>query len=77
MDRQFIFDQINRECDRQIEKWGVQSHSNPIWHLILDEEKGEVSKAILEYKPDEINGELIQCAAVIVSWLMDTKREDI
>lgn len=36
---------------------------------ILGEELGEVSKAYLENKPNEVREELVQCAAVIVAML--------
>lgn len=66
-----IFDLIKAECERQEKKWGKQYHPDAVWHLILSEEVGEVAKAILEDNQDEIRAELIQCAAVVVSWLMD------
>ena len=74
MERKFVFDVISQECERQREKWGNQEHPDIIWHAILAEEVGEVAKAILEDDVDAINAELIQCAAVIVSWLMDSTR---
>ena len=72
MDRKFIFDLIDRECDRQKEKWGKQTHFHFVWSAILLEEVGEVAKAILEKDWHQMRAELIQCAAVIVSWLCDT-----
>ena len=74
MERKFVFDVVSEECDRQIEKWGRQKHSNWFWLLILLEEIGEVCEAILQDDRDQITAELIQCAAVIVSWLSDSKR---
>lgn len=35
---------------------------------VLTEEVGEVAKAILESKPDELRTELIQVAAVAAAW---------
>ena len=40
------------------------------WYTILAEEFGEVAKAILENEPeDALEAEIIQVAAVCVSWL--------
>ena len=72
MDHQFVFDIIKKECERQEKKWGQQCHPDAIWHLILSEEVGEVAEAVLEDDQDQIRAELIQCAAVIVTWLMNS-----
>ena len=72
MERKFVFDLISEECDRQRGKWGKQTRFHFVWSVILLEEVGEVAKAILEADWDQMRAELIQCAAVIVSWLCDT-----
>ncbi len=64
-----VINDILAERQRQNEKWGVQSHSNPYWHLILGEEVGEVANTILEGEGDErLYQELIQVAAVATQW---------
>lgn len=75
MSIQFVFDIIEQEVERQKVKWGIQNHSNWVWLLILLEEIGEVADAMLKGDKDAITAELIQCAAVIVSWLSDNKRD--
>lgn len=59
------------ERQRQDERWGTpQFRPNAPWGLILMEEVGEVSRAILERKPmGELRKELVQVAAVAVAWL--------
>ena len=39
---------INRENDRQLQKWGVQTHSMFEWLTYTTEELGELAKAIAE-----------------------------
>ncbi len=58
---------------RQDAKWGITRNlSNLKWLGILLEEIGEVAKAIIEgLSWDIIEGELIQCIAVIFSWIED------
>jgi len=60
---------IEREMQRQEKKFGVQNHDDLYWLAILMEEVGEVAKARLEENQDQMRIELIQCAAVIVTWL--------
>jgi NTP pyrophosphatase (non-canonical NTP hydrolase) len=61
---------IFREIERQNTKWGDQSHHLPeLWYAILGEEVGEVAKAILEKKPDELVKELVEVAAVSVQMI--------
>jgi len=64
-----IWKLIEDERQRQDAKWGEQNHLSPTWALILGEEVGEISKALLERNRDEFTTELIQAAAVIVAWL--------
>jgi NTP pyrophosphatase (non-canonical NTP hydrolase) len=64
---------VNKEVARQRDKWGVQRHEPLRWLGILMEEVGEVAKAIIEGKPDEMEKELVQVCAVIVSWAKYSK----
>ena len=73
--KQFVIEAINRECERQIEIWGEQHHNNLVWLLILLEEVGEVCESIIKFDPAQTNTELIQCVAVIASWLGDDSRD--
>ena len=61
--------EINNEMERQDEKWGQQEHSDEYWLAILGEEFGEVSKAIVEGKAQEIKKELLHVSAVAIQWL--------
>lgn len=70
-DRKAIFDLVIDERNRQTAKWGRQKHSNSTWNLILNEEVGEVAKAILEVEDEGVFKELIQVIAVAVAWLED------
>lgn len=47
--RQVILEQINRERDRQLIKWGKQKHSHTYWNAILTEEVGEAAKEVCDY----------------------------
>lgn len=80
--------QIREERTRQDDKWGVQNHSPAFYSLILHEEIGEVSKAILDgYDHIEesfseeafahIREELIQVAAVTKAFIecLDRNKE--
>lgn len=68
------FRAILNERQRQYEKWGEQNHDDYRWLAILVEEIGELSQCALH---DEFGGhaagklqeELVQVAAVAVSWL--------
>ncbi len=77
-----VLSMISYERDRQLTKWGLQSHVDPIWNSILGEEVGEVSRALCEsfhrvgfYKEDdpvlldELTAELVQVAAVATAWV--------
>lgn len=87
-----IEQEVKEECDRQLEKWGVQNHKNGTgfqvykdlandckkicdlrnkhsmerWNYILLE---EVYEALAEEDPEKLRKELIQCAAVIHTWI--------
>ena len=67
---------VDLEKERQLAKWGKQTHHDLEWFGILSEEIGEVAKALNEHylndKPaGQILTELVQCAAVIESWIED------
>ena len=64
-----IGNEVSEEGCRQVEKWGLQHHDHGYWLGILGEEFGEVAKAWIEgAPPEEIRKELIQVAAVAMSW---------
>ena len=67
-----IAEQVN-----QVYKWGEQNHEDGHWMLILQEEVGEAAKAILE-EEDGVREELIQVAAVALSWIdcIDRRQRD-
>lgn len=61
---------LRNEMRRQRDKRGLQAHDNPYWATILMEEVGEVAKAVLDQSPPgDLHDELIQVAAVCISWL--------
>ena len=63
---------VAHEQDRQREKWGEQNHDARTWALILGEEVGEVSRAILAELfggMGYVREELVQVAAVACSWI--------
>ncbi|MCB8942523.1 MAG: hypothetical protein H6658_01985 [Ardenticatenaceae bacterium] len=76
-----IFQEIANERAKQDGKWGEQNHDDYRWLAILTEEIGEVAQAALH---DEFGGraagtlqdELIQVAAVAVSWLECIERRN-
>lgn len=80
MSRTEIFAQISAERLRQQERWsaphdwGVGDCSSAdvpatVKAAVLSEECGEVSRAVLDMKPDQLRTELVQVAAVAVAWL--------
>ncbi len=73
MTREEIFGQIDKERIRQNNKWNRGSaewdRPNILKLTVLAEEFGEVARAILEAKPDDLEEELVQVAAVVVAWL--------
>ena len=81
MRSQVIHDEIQAERNRQERKWGQQDHENLKWSAILQEEVGEVAKAILEEPSFEcgydeaLRREVIQVAAVAVAWLEAIARQ--
>lgn len=71
MYRDAVLRRINDERARQQANYGDDRNlDDTFWNIILVEEVGEVSKAILESDPG-LEDELIQVAAVAVAWLED------
>ena len=70
-----IAQEIFIERREQDAKWGTQGHEDSDWCMILGEEVGEVNKAALEFKLQNIGSwervreELIQVMAVAMSWV--------
>lgn len=65
---------------RQIELWGVQVHEPEVWLAILMEEVGEAAQAALNSRfehgtAEELRKEVVQIAAVAMSWLDAMARE--
>lgn len=77
MTREHVMQLIDLERDRQDKKWGAnRSLGNLLWAVILGEEVGEVSNALLEGRLYEegttsldLEKELTQVAAVAIAWL--------
>lgn len=69
--RKEILTLIEAERTKQEAKWGEQQHLHGTWTLILMEEIGEASEAMLKGRQTEAVFELVQAAAVIVAWLED------
>jgi len=63
------WESVAAEMDRQVEFWGKQMHPDHVWLLILMEEVGEVAQLILQCHDEEVEEEVVQCAAVALSWL--------
>lgn len=78
MNTEQVLKLIETERQRQLKKWGDQKHGHGKWLLILQEELGEVSKAVLEDSGSTNNPylleELVQSAAVITAWIEDYTR---
>lgn len=66
-----VLTEIENERTRQKQKWGHQHHSAGDWLLILIEEVGEASQAILQDRHEDAEKELYQVAAVAAAWLED------
>ncbi len=68
------FFDVAMERARQEQMWGRQDHTPGEWMLILTEEVGEFSQAVLDARfksqdPQNIRDELVQVAAVALSML--------
>ena len=66
--RSILLAKITAERERQDAKWGIQRHPVHVWNTILGEEVGEVANAILEDDIEGLKKELIQVAAVALSF---------
>ena len=69
-----VIEDIRKERERQLEKWGEQDHDPAWWLALLVEEVGEVAQAALHSKfgGSEAGNtyiELVHVAAVAVQWL--------
>ena len=75
MSRRDVLLEVAVERTRQDNLWGEQNHDDPRWGAILGEEFGEVCQEVngvtfgnaREHLP-ALRNELIQVAAVAVSW---------
>lgn len=81
---------ITMERIKQDVQWGIQDHDNFKWLAILAEEFGEVGKNVCEQLQSDIGAgkftpmalrenleiELIQVAAVCISWIECLRRND-
>jgi len=77
MTKEDIVELIISERKKQDLKWGEQNHNIYKWLAILGEEVGEVNKAVLEDKYDEVLDELVQIAAVSVAMIESLERNRI
>jgi NTP pyrophosphatase (non-canonical NTP hydrolase) len=62
---------IRQECERQIEKWGIQDHEPETWLMYLVEEVGEIAEAIQSERvgakrKSEVVKEAVQAATLAV-----------
>ena len=69
-----IYEEIDRERNRQDGIYGApfpgqHRHGNYTWNAVLNEETGEVSRALLQDDRPGLRAELVQCAAVAVAWI--------
>jgi len=74
MKKEEIVNLILSERKKQDIKWGEQNHSRYKWLAILGEEVGEVNKAALEDKYDDVIDELIQVGAVTIAMIESLER---
>ena len=70
-----VLEEVMEERNRQDELWGEQNHDDGIWLAILVEEVGEVANDINE-RSKKLREELIQVAAVAVSWVESIDRRE-
>ena len=76
-----ILEEVAHERIKQEAEWGIQSHNEYKWFMILMEEIGEIANAINELYPagkmkytkknikENLKYELIQTMAVCLAWL--------
>lgn len=62
-----VIEEVLEERSRQDNKWGEQNHRPDTWIVILAEELGEASHAMLNILADKYREEMIQVAAVAVA----------
>ena len=63
------FDLIKGEDDRQLKKWGEQTHSPAEWLMFLSEEFGELAEAVAEWwfrdgELEDVEAEAVQVATL-------------
>jgi len=63
--KQFVAYCVAKEQTYQVQKWGVQNHEPEKWHLISDEEHGEIAKAINDGDMENYAVEIIQTIGVL------------
>jgi NTP pyrophosphatase (non-canonical NTP hydrolase) len=69
-----VLEMVAAERERQLAKWGEQSHSNVEWITVLAEEFGEAAQEVLrshfgDKDQGDLVDELVQVAAVAVAHL--------
>lgn len=80
MNRADVYHLIDKERDRQHVKWGTAHDwgdgdcSSPnvpveVKAVVLAEECGEVARAVLDIRSNDLRAELVQVAAVAVAWI--------
>ena len=74
MKKSEIIEFFLNERTKQDSKWGEQNHDIFKWLAILGEEVGEINKAALENRYDEIINELIQTGAVVIAMIESLER---
>ena len=62
---------------RQEKKWGEQNHHDGTWQMILMEELGEVSKAVLNGDYEKAMKEIVEVAAVAQAYYESKERSKI
>ena len=74
--RQMIVEAVLREVEEQERKWGPNgeraAQPSSLWLTVLAEEVGEAARAVCDRwngQADNLTEELVQVAAVAVSWL--------
>ncbi len=69
LNKEKLFNDIVQEHHRQIQKWGVQTHSLFEWQNYTTEELGELAKSISEHEYRNGNWEDIYKEAIQVATL--------
>ena len=67
---------VFKEVNRQLEKWGVQHHKYPAWRAIFDEELAEVACSVIAGKNSGYD-ELIHVVSVGLGWLTDIRTKGV